>query len=81
MITPTKGIRPERALLYVAGQILRDLDDPTTVSGAWEALARRRRTEGQHATLTFDWFVLALDLLRALGVVELSNGMLKRAAT
>jgi len=80
MITPTKGVRPERSLLYVGGQILADLRDPTTVSAAWEALARRREDEGQDATITFDWFVLALDLLRALGAVRLHDGLLVKAA-
>lgn len=80
MITPTKGVRPERSLLYVGGQILADLDEPTTVSGAWEALARRRGREGQDATITFDWFVLALDLLRALGTIRLRDGLLVKAA-
>lgn len=76
MITPTKGVRPERSLLYLGGQILADLDEPTTVSAAWEALARRREREGQEATITFDWFVLALDLLRALGALGLRDGLL-----
>lgn len=79
MIVPTKGVRTERSLLYISSQILRDLDGPSTVSGAWEALARRRRDERQEATVTFDWFVLALDLLRALGAVELRNGMLTKS--
>lgn len=81
MITPTKGVQPERSLLYLGGQILADLDEPTTVSGAWEALARRREREGQEATVTFDWFVLALDLLRALGTVQLRDGLLVRSGT
>lgn len=76
MITPTKGVRPERSLLYLGGQILADLDEPTTVSAAWESLARRREREGQEATITFDWFVLALDLLRALGALGLRDGLL-----
>jgi hypothetical protein len=79
MITPTKGIRPERSLLYIGGQILNDLDGPTTVSGAWEALGRRRQREGQDAPVTFDWFVLALDLLRALGTIQLANGLIMKA--
>ncbi|CAM4173335.1 ABC-three component system middle component 6 [Kibdelosporangium persicum] len=80
MITPTKGVRPERSLLYLGGQILADLDEPTTVSAAWEALARRREREGQEATITFDWFVLALDLLRAMGTIRLRDGLLVKAA-
>lgn len=81
MITPTKGVRPERSLLYLGGQILADLDEPTTVSGTWEALARRREHQGQDATITFDWFVLALDLLQALGAIRLRDGLLVKAAT
>jgi hypothetical protein len=80
MITPTKGVRPERSLLYLGGQILSELDDPTTVSAAWEALARHREREGHDATITFDWFVLALDLLRALGTIELREGLIAKAA-
>jgi ABC-3C biological conflict system middle component len=80
MITPTKGVRPERSLLYLGGQILADLDEPTTISAAWEALARRREREGQDATITFDWFVLALDLLRALGTIRLRDDLLVKAA-
>jgi hypothetical protein len=80
MITPTKGVRPERSLLYLGGQILSELDSPTTVSAAWEALARRREREGQDATITFDWFVLALDLLRALGTIQLRDGLIAKAA-
>jgi hypothetical protein len=79
VITPTKGVRPERSLLYIGGQILNDLDGPTTVSGAWEALGRRRQREQQDATVTFDWFVLALDLLRALGTIRLANGLIVKA--
>ena len=80
MITPTKGVRPERSLLYLGGQVLADLGEPTTVSAAWEALARRREREGQESTITFDWFVLALDLLRALGAIRLRDGLLVKVA-
>jgi hypothetical protein len=78
MITPTKGIRPNRTLLYIGGQILSDLDEPTTVSAAWESLSRRRIRLGQDDTLTFDWYVLALDLLHALGAIKLSNGLITK---
>ena len=80
MITPTIGVRPDRSLLYVGGQIIADLDAPATVSTAWEALGRRREREGQEATITFDWFVLALDLLRALGIIRLRDGLIVKVA-
>lgn len=78
MITPTKGVRTDRSLLYIGGQILSNLDEPTTVSAAWESLARKRTQQGQDTTLTFDWYVLALDLLYALGAVRLSNGLITK---
>jgi len=80
MITPTKGVRPDQSLLYIGGQILGDLDEVTTVSAAWEALARKRALQGQDTTLTFDWFVLSLDLLYALGAINLSEGLITKVA-
>jgi hypothetical protein len=80
MIIPTKGIRPERSLLYIGGQILASLNEPTTVSGAWESLLRKRKSNGQDAVLTFDWFILALDLLRALSTIELRDGLITKMA-
>ncbi len=74
MILPTKGLGTDAALLAVGGQILKSLDEPKTVSRTWDEL-RRRRTQ----PISFDWFVLALDLLFALGVVSLESGRLVRA--
>jgi hypothetical protein len=78
MITPTKGVRPDQSLLYIGGQILGNLDEPTTVSAAWEALARKRMQQGQVTVLTFDWYVMALDFLYALGAIKLSNGLITK---
>ncbi|MFF8448623.1 ABC-three component system middle component 6 [Streptomyces leeuwenhoekii] len=70
MILPTKGIAPDRALLTVGAQIIRELDEPSTVSGLWH-LVRLRRSQDEHSTpLTFDWFVLALDLLFTVGAIR-----------
>jgi hypothetical protein len=80
VIIPTKGVRPERSLLYLGGLILADLSGPTTVSSVWEALARKRKDQDQEAVVTFDWFVLTLDLLFALGVIQLSDGLITRVA-
>lgn len=76
MILPTKGIEPDRALLSVGAEVLRLLDEPKTVSRLWEELREGRREESR---LTFDWFVLATDLLFAIGAVQLDRGRLVRA--
>ncbi|MGV9984746.1 ABC-three component system middle component 6 [Streptomyces olivaceus] len=78
MITPTKGISPDRALLAVGAQIAVQLDRPLTVSQTWARLREWRRENGHPASLSFGWFVLALDVLHALGIVDLNNELLTR---
>ncbi|MFE1510170.1 ABC-three component system middle component 6 [Streptomyces sp. NPDC051740] len=76
MLTPTKGISPDRALLTVGAQILQELDGPLTVSQAWARLKDRRLALGHRSPVSFGWFVLALDVLHALGAVELRDDLL-----
>ena len=81
MILPTKGIHADRALLSVGADILRLLDEPKTVSRIWDEARSTRSARKASTTLSFDWFVLALDLLYALGVVELEQGRLVRRSS
>lgn len=75
MILPTKGVDPSKALLSIGAGILRGLDEPKTVSRLWGDL---RKENAETLQITFDWFVLALDLLYALGVVEYVAGRVVR---
>lgn len=76
MLTPTKGIAPDRALLAVGAQIALQLDRPLTVSQTWTRVCEWRKANGHPAPLSFGWFVLALDVLKALGRVELREDLL-----
>ncbi len=78
MITPTKGIAPQQSLLVVGAQILQILDQPMTVSQTWARLGTWRAANGCLAPIPFWWFVLSLDVLYALGVVELERELLTR---
>lgn len=78
MIAPTKGIAPDRALLAVGAQIAMQLDRPLTVSQTWSRLREWRQENGHSAPLSFGWFVLALDILHALGAIDLNNDLLTR---
>lgn len=78
MILPTKGISPEKALLSVGAFILRDLDEPKTVSRLWTDL---RQVEEGPPDLTFDWFVLALDLLYLMGTLDYLGGRVLRVGS
>ncbi|MBZ0117296.1 MAG: hypothetical protein K8H88_09890 [Sandaracinaceae bacterium] len=77
MILPTKGVPPNRTLLAVAGEVLRVLDEPKTVSRVWDDFRRRSDPRSE---VTFDWFVLSLDLLFLLGTIELDRGRLRKAS-
>lgn len=76
MLTPTKGIAPDRALLAVGAQILLALDEPLTVSQTWARFKEQRARLGHHAPVSFEWFVLGLDILYALGTIELRRDLL-----
>lgn len=75
MILPTKGVGADKALLSVGADILRSLAGPKTVSRLWSDL---REQNAETLQITFDWFVLALDLLYVMGVVEYVAGQVHR---
>jgi hypothetical protein len=76
MILPGKHLREDRALLSVGGEILSHLDEPRTVSELWERVRIARTSSSTLASLSFDWFVLSLNLLYAISAVELANGVI-----
>lgn len=80
MILPSKHLPQDRALLTVGGHVLKCLSHPKTVSALWEEL--NRHDQGASTTdpqrITYDWFLLALDLLYALGTIELESGLVAR---
>jgi hypothetical protein len=76
VILPTKHISASRSLIGQGGYILALLDEREhTVSSLWEAFLD---TPDIRLEVTFDWFVLALDLLYALGAIELDRGVLRK---
>lgn len=79
MILPSKHLPTDRALLTVGAHILKRLAKPKTVSAIWEDLWQGNKANRESLpSLTYDWFVLALDLLFTLGAVELKEGLLIR---
>ena len=80
MILPSKHLPQDRALLTVGGHILTFLARPKTVSALWEELNRQSQglDTARPRRITYDWFVLALDLLYALETIKLENGLVTR---
>lgn len=80
MILPTKHIRPDRALLSIGGELLAELREPATVSRLWDQVRAARGKTPAAAPINYDWFVLALDLLFAVGAVELDRGLVRKTS-
>ncbi len=75
MILPSKHIPEEKALLTIGAELLNHLDHPKTMSSVWEDI--RNST----VPLSYDWFVLALDLLYTINAIEIHEGLLIRSVT
>lgn len=78
MILPTKHLPESHALLGVGGTLLALLsENEGTVSGLWDEF---RKSRGEQGMISFDWFILGLDLLYALGAIEFDRGVIRRKA-
>ena len=77
MILPTKYLPHERALLTVGGDILKQLEEPLSVSELWERVRAVRNTQNRAVALSFDWFILALNLLYAVAAIAYKDGVVR----
>jgi hypothetical protein len=77
MILPTKYLEPNRALLSVGGEVLDCLTEPLSVSELWRQFRERRTAQGTVSFVSFDWFVLSLNLLFALSAIQFEDGVLR----
>ncbi|AKT37244.1 ABC-three component system middle component 6 [Chondromyces crocatus] len=75
MILPSKHLREDRALITIGAEVLQLLREPKTVSRLWSETKRRRDTA---TPITYDWFVLALDLLFAMGLIAFERGKVQK---
>jgi hypothetical protein len=73
MILPDKSVTLSNSLIGLGSHIIIELSSPQTVSSLWEK-ARKKYSEIR----TFEIFVLTLDLLYAMGLIGLENGIIKR---
>lgn len=79
MILPSKHLQQDRALLTVGAHVLTYLVRPKTVSALWEELNRHDASAAaMPRKITYDWFLLALDLLYVMGTIEFESGLVVR---
>jgi hypothetical protein len=81
MVLPTKRLEPDRALLTLGAEILEYLTEPKTVSRLWDELMRKKDNGQDSSVITYDWFILGLDFLYALGTIDLEQGKIRRVST
>lgn len=74
IILPTKHISVSHSLIGIGALLIGHLERPQTVTRLWEK-ARNAPEVG-----SFERFSLALDLLYALGAIELHDDLLGRAS-
>lgn len=74
MIMPSKYIQEKDALIGVSALITPYVDNGLMLSGLWEVLKK------ESIITNFERFILALDLLFILGVVNIEDNIIKRAA-
>lgn len=75
MILPNKTIRLSQSVLGMSGELIRLVDGPQTVSLLWE------KSKSVKQINSFDKFLLSLDLLFALGLIEYDlslGGLIRR---
>jgi hypothetical protein len=80
MILPGKHLRQDRALLSIGAEILVHLDEPRTVSELWERVRQNRGSGAALAPLSFDWFILSLNMLYAISALDLLDGIISSRA-
>lgn len=79
MILPSKHLPQDRALLTVGARILHYLSFPMPISSLWEELrGRNEKSSKVTPVIHYESFVLALDLLFLMGVIDIQEGLLTR---
>lgn len=79
MLTPTKNLHEDKAILKIGARVLSILIFPRTLNSTWEAYSEFQNQESQSIpNIRFDTFILALDFLYMIGVIEYQNDLLRR---
>jgi hypothetical protein len=72
MILPTKHIDPLDSLLGIGALILKQLNTAKTVTQLWDEMREIVQVT------SFERLVLGLDLLYAMGLIDLDGGVIRR---
>jgi hypothetical protein len=77
MILPGKHIDAENAIIGIGADVLASLTYPRTVSVLFDLVQKRREIE-RLPRIHFDWFLLSLDFLFAIGAIRLERDLIRK---
>jgi hypothetical protein len=72
MIMPSKYLKEDEALVGVGGILLQSIGGRRNISNLWEDI------KINHALATFERFILALDFLFLLGLIDIKDNEIIR---
>jgi len=79
VILPTKHLPADKALLSIGGRVLELLlEEPRSISELWDSVRAGSETTVTQRRTSYDWFILAIDLLFLIGAVQYERGRLMR---
>jgi hypothetical protein len=74
MILPTKHLKLSNSILNAGSILIRHIDAAQTITYLWD------QTRNLPEIKTFERFILALDFLYILGLIDFKDGMLKKVS-
>jgi len=78
MIFPSKHLSPNRALITIAAEVYECIQGKQTVSSIWEEYKKSLNSTFRISEVSFDWFILSVDLLFLMGLIDSYDGYIIR---
>ena len=72
MILPDKNIKLEYSLLNCGAVILKEIDEPQTLSSLWNKVKNKR------SIVSYEKFLLVLDYLFMIKAIDYKDGLIRR---
>ncbi|MCC4768161.1 hypothetical protein FXW07_16540 [Methanosarcina sp. DH1] len=72
MILPNKNVTLRYSLLGTGSKVISELKSPQTVTSLWD------KVRNYEEVSTFEKYILCLDFLYTIGIIELEKGLIKK---
>lgn len=72
MILPNKNVILRYSLLGAGSKVISELKSPQTVTSLWDKVCNYEEIN------TFEKYILALDFLYMIGIIEMEKGLVKK---